>query len=188
MFRIKKSRNSFFLKIDSNQRIKKQPFRLTDSNQWTKKQLFWIIDSKQWIKRQRFCLNHKSWIKNQLILCFFANLCTVAKVSHAIFDLTVRWAVSTVSCCIVAKITHLVFWAFMAFIAFLRKNCGKKQKNFHYWIIWLSIGFRSDRCSILRLSVVVQKLVNKPPLKNFYRSKLFNLSVYTFFNSCWNDH
>ena len=33
LFRIKESRNSFFLKIDSNQRIREQSFRITDSNQ-----------------------------------------------------------------------------------------------------------------------------------------------------------
>ena len=32
LFRIKESRNSFLLKLDSNQRIEKQSFRFTDSN------------------------------------------------------------------------------------------------------------------------------------------------------------
>ena len=66
LFRIKESSNSFLLKIDSNQRIKKQSFRFTDSNQWIKNQHFWIIDSKQWIKKQLFWfVDSNQWIKKQ---------------------------------------------------------------------------------------------------------------------------
>ena len=43
LIRIKESRNGFFLKIDSNQRIKKKSFRFTDLNQWTKKHFFWNL-------------------------------------------------------------------------------------------------------------------------------------------------
>ena len=89
-FYLKKwTKNQNFWQVVLSQRIKKQSFRFTDPNQWIKNQLFWIIDSKQWIKkpffqslirikqsRNTFFIScFESWIKNQLILCFFANLC-----------------------------------------------------------------------------------------------------------------
>ena len=99
LFRIKESRNSFFLKIDSNQRIKKQSLRFSDSNQnfcflihwFESKRLFldsltrisfeekavsWFFDSEQLLESFDFWFifrnrnnGTESIVSNQLFLC-----------------------------------------------------------------------------------------------------------------------